>query len=118
MPGQHKFPRRERLTRKREFQNIYQLGEKRVGPAFVCYAVRRESQGRKFGCAVSRKIGNAVARNRVKRYLREVYRRHRDQLVDDVHLILVARPVSARMSYRECRDAIRRLLHEGDVVSG
>ena len=91
-----------------EFSTVYEQGTKLVGRAFVCYQVRREGQGRKFGVTVSRKVGKAVTRNRVKRYLREIYRTHRPHLAQDVYLVMVARPSSARMTFNQCRDAVRR----------
>ncbi len=118
MPGPNAFPQRERLTSKRDFEMVFQQGRKRVGREFICFVVRREGQGRKFGFAVSRKIGKAAVRNRVKRYLREIYRVHRACLSEDTHLILVARPSAARLNYHECAAAVCRLLNEGDLLSG
>lgn len=117
MPGLNTFPRGERLTRRRDFEAVYEHGRKRVGPAFVCYVARRQGQGRKIGFAVSRKIGGAVVRNRIKRYLREFYRTHRSRLQDDVHLVIVARPVSAELSYRECAEAMQQLLRESGAIT-
>ncbi len=114
MPGPQGFPRRERLTRKSEFKTVFERGRKRVGRAFICYVVRREGQGRKLGLAVSRKVGSSVVRNRVKRYLREIYRTQRAQLPEDMYVVIVARPEAATLSYHECRDAIWRLLNAGD----
>lgn len=116
MPGPEKFPRRERLTRKREFQDAFKCGKKVIGRAFVCYVVRREGQGRKLGLAVSRKVGGAVVRNRVKRYLREIYRVRRSRLAKDINIVVVARPSSAALSYSECEDAIDRLFRKGDAL--
>ena len=110
MPGLYRFPKRERLTRRAEYLRMYREGDKEVGRAFVCYVARREGQGRKLGCVVSRKVGGAVVRNRVKRYIREVYRTHRPHLMDDVHVVLVARNAAARMDFYQCEEAIRRLL--------
>ena len=118
MPGQNTFPHRERLTRKGEYHAVFRNGTKRVGKAFVCYVARREGQGRKFGCAVSRRVGKAVVRNRIKRLLREAYRTQRVDLQDDVHVVFVARAPSAALSYRGCAEAMRRLLHEGDALRG
>lgn len=118
MPGLQQFPRHERLTQKREFVAIYEHGKKWVGPNFVCYAVRRAGQSRKLGLSVSRKVGGAVVRNRVKRYIREVYRTHRAQLRDDVQLVIVARHSSSRLSYRECEESIRDLFRQGDMLNG
>ena len=117
MPGLERFPRRERLTRKKDFLAIYAEGARRAEQRFICYVARREGQGRKIGFAVSRKVGNAVARNRVKRFLREFYRTHRRFLADDVHMIVVARPGCADLTYQECERTMRRLFREGGVLN-
>ena len=107
VPGSQKFPRQERLTRRREYLEVYREGVKRVGSAVICHAVRREGRGKKIGLAVSRKVGNAVVRNRVKRYLREIYRTHRDCLAEGVHLVVVARPEAATLDFHGMREAVR-----------
>ena len=112
------FPRRERLTRKSEFLHAYQEGKRWTSGPFVCYVVRQAGQGRKLGCAVSRKVGRAVVRNRIKRYIREVYRRHRSRLIDDIHLVVIARPASAEVNYHECAAAMQRIFQKGDVLRG
>jgi len=118
VPGLERFPREERLTQKRQFMDIYEHGDKWVNAHFVCYAVRRAGQRRKMGLSVSRKVGGAIVRNRVKRYIREVYRTHRAQLRDDVQLVIVARHVSARLEYHECEASIRDLFRKGDMLHG
>lgn len=118
MPGPQAFPRHERLTRKRDFEAAFRTGRRSVGPTFICYVVRRESQGRKFGFAVSRKVGTAVVRNRVKRYLREFYRTHRARIDDDTHIVVVARPAAAEAGYEHVVRAMRRLLGEVEVLHG
>jgi ribonuclease P protein component len=115
VPGENRFPRSERLTRKRDFLRIYRTGTKLVGPAFVGYVTRQEGEGRKFGFAVSRKVGGAVVRNRIKRYLREIYRTQRPLLRDDVQMVLVARPACRAFGFHACRDAVCRLWEKGRV---
>lgn len=117
MPGHEKFPRRERLTQRREYLDVYRRAKKVVGRAFIGYVVRKEGQGRKFGMAVSRKVGGAVVRNRVKRYIREVYRTRRKHLCDDFQMVVVARPASASMSYSECEEALGQLFREVEVLN-
>lgn len=119
MPGSQEFPRQERLTRRKEYLEVYREGVKRVGPAFICYAARRDGRGKKFGFAVSRKVGKAVTRNRVKRYLREIYRTHRDCLAEGVYLVVVARPEAASLDFAACRDTLRRTVGKmGGVTVG
>lgn len=89
-----------------------------VGRAFICYVARQEGQGRKVGFVVSRKVGSAVARNRIRRYLREVYRRHRKDFVEDFHMVVVALPSAAKLTYHQCETAMRHLFREGDVLRG
>ena len=116
MPGPYSFPHAERLTRKSDFAQVFKRGKKIVGRTFICYLVRRETQGCKLGFAVSRKVGKAVVRNRIKRYLREFYRTQRPSFTTDVYLVFVARPASAGLNYAACADAIRQLLKQGGVL--
>ena len=62
-----------------------------------------------MGLAVSRKVGRAVVRNRVKRRIREIYRTHRGQLGEDVHVVIVARQASAGLNYHQSEEALRQL---------
>ena len=88
-----------------------------MGRYFVCYMVQRNGQGCKLGLAVSRKVGNAVARNRVKRFLREYFRTHRAQfLVEDLQMVIVARPAAATASYAERKAALYTLFQRGGIL--
>lgn len=118
MPGRESFPRQERLTRTSEYLNVYRHGTRYTGRAFICHVVREKGQGRKLGLAVSRKVGGAVVRNRIKRYIREIYRTRRRDLAKDCTVVIVARPHSAGMSFSECEAAIGRLLRQGEVLHG
>jgi ribonuclease P protein component len=118
VPGQQQFPRNERLTRKLDFVYAYEHGAKWVGGSFILFVVRRAGQGRKLGFAVSRKVGGSVVRNRVKRYIREVYRKHRSLLIDDIGLVVVAQAASGQSSYDECAAALQRIFQKGDVLRG
>ena len=117
MPGRNTYPKHEHLRSRGEFGAIYRDGRKRVGRRFVSFVARREGgQGRKFGVVVSRRVGNAVVRNRVKRLVREVYRTHRARLADDVHLVIVARQGADSLGFSDCREAVRKLWYEGEVL--
>lgn len=117
MPGQQTFPKRERLTKSSDFLDVFKHGKKMVGPVFVCYVLRRKGQGRKLGFAVSRKVGGAVTRNRVKRYIREIYRVNRQHLVDDFSVVVVARPACAALDYPQCSEALTALFRRGALLS-
>ncbi len=71
---------------------------------------------RQVGIVTSRRIGNAVARNRVRRLLREAYRLNKVQLKDHVHLVIVARPPIRGCSFQEVQGVFLELCRRADLV--
>jgi ribonuclease P protein component len=117
-PDGNAFPRGHRLCRKREYAAVFRTGRKAVCPAFIGYLLKPEQGVSKLGMAVSRKTGNAVVRNRIKRYIREFFRTHRTAFTAPAHLVVVARPAAARMNYGECAAMLRDMLRQGGVLDG
>jgi ribonuclease P protein component len=87
-----RFPRALRVRRRTEFLAIQNRGRKLSGPHLMLFA--SDGSGR-LGVTVSRKVGGAVSRNRVKRWLRECYRRHREVVPLRFDVVVVARPGAA-----------------------
>lgn len=83
--------RHQRLTRSSQFREAYDGGEKHVSRLMVLYVRRGEGAALRLGVVTSRKVGNAVARARARRLLREAYRRQRHLLSGNVDVVLVAR---------------------------
>src|SRR5215470_7038286 len=81
----------ERLRCPRAYQRVFEQGEKLVGSLFILYVLPTSEPYSRLGVAVSRRLGNAVVRNRIKRYLRETFRRHKALLVSSCDLVCVAR---------------------------
>lgn len=65
---------------------------------------------RRLGLTVSRRVGNAVQRNRVKRAVREWFRLWRWELEESIDLVVIARPGAARLSGRQVAEALCRQL--------
>jgi ribonuclease P protein component len=85
-----------RLSRSADFEAVYRRGRSASSRHLVVYAFARDpSSGAsepRVGLTVSRKVGGAVERNRVKRLLREAAARVTPGLAVDVDLVIVARP--------------------------
>lgn len=118
MTGSLDYPKEERLRARPAYLAVYSEGRKFTGPAFICHVAPGLGQGRKFGFAVSQKVGNAVVRNRVKRYLREIYRTHRSELAEDVRVVIVARRPARNMNFHDAHTAVCQLFREGGVMRG
>ena len=76
----------KRLLKRAQYQLCYNLGEKHFTKLFVVFA--KKAPQMKVGMAVSKKSGNAVARNRIKRVLREFFRLTQEK-IPCVELVVV-----------------------------
>lgn len=87
--------KRRRLSRSGEFDRVYRDGSSQATRHLVLYSFPRrddEQSDVRLGVSVSRKVGGAVERNRVKRTLREAFWTLSDQLPPKHDFVLVARP--------------------------
>lgn len=93
---------RGRLSRSAEFERVYRQGRSTANRHLVLYAFPNQSTERpRLGLSVSRKVGGAVERNRVKRLLREAFARAQDGLSPGQDLVVVARPQAGELAERE-----------------
>ena len=88
-----------RLRRPQEFQQVWSGGRSWAHPLFILRATPRPGMPTRFGITASRKVGHAVARNHVRRLLREAARHLYPMLAQGWDIILIARPplLAARM---------------------
>ena len=94
-PRGERFPRSLRLRRRKDFLRIQRSGVKVSSHPLVALALENGWNVTRVGITVSSKVGNAVARNRIRRRLREIFRRQRDQLPGGIDIVLIASPKAA-----------------------
>jgi ribonuclease P protein component len=108
-------PKRRRLSRSAEFERVYRQGRSKGNRFLVLYAFPREErddEGPRLGLSVSRRVGGAVDRTRVKRALREAFWEEARRLPDGSDYVVVARPESLGLTEREGSDGMRAALAE------
>ena len=81
-----------------------------VAPGEWNGAALPDRSGRRLGVTVSRKVGNAVIRNKVKRAIREWFRSERDGLADGVDVVVIARRPAVSLSGHEVRSSLNELV--------
>ncbi len=111
--------KRRRLSRSAEFERVYRQGRSKGNRFLVLYAFPREADadaapadGPRLGLSVSRKVGGAVDRNRVKRCLREAFWAESERLPGDSDYVVVARPDARELAERDGMPGVQRALGE------
>lgn len=106
-----RFTKAERLTRKKEFEKVFREGKVLKNGKIVLYVIPNGLQHSRLGLVVSRKVGNAVRRNRAKRLLREAYRLNKHLLTSHVDIIAIPRhPFSSDLKLSDVDNGFRKLL--------
>ena len=97
-----RFDRRNRIKQGRDFAKLRQQGERLTSGCLLGNWMRIEGPAKsRLGVVTSRKVGDAVRRNRARRLLREAFRLHQHQLTQPVDLVVVARPSISDKTFME-----------------
>jgi ribonuclease P protein component len=110
-----RFPSSLRVRKRREFLRVQERGRKVTSGPLVALALANGTATTRLGLTVSTRVGGAVIRSRIRRRLREVFRRRRGELPTGIDLVLIARASAAESDYEALArafDVIARKLRE------
>lgn len=113
-PKDESFPKDEILRTRKDFDALFGHGQRTRWDCFTI--IQRRAAQRKVGFALSRTIKGAVKRNRVKRQLREVYRRYKHRTVDDREFVIVAGEGVLAKSYTQIELELIRGLRKAGII--
>lgn len=121
-PHSGRAPKRGRLSRSADFDRVYRKGKSRANEYLVLYTFTNndrdpvgdgedgERTTPRLGLSVSRRVGGAVVRTRVKRLIREAFWAEAQRLSSRCDYVVVARPALAGLSEREGMEGVRKQL--------
>jgi len=104
------------LTKRAQFGLVYDEGSSWVSNTVVMRALPNGLNLSRYGFTVSRRVGKAVVRNRVKRFLREILRQ--TPLQPGWDIIFIARSPAARVNYADLGKSVRGLLFRAGLLVG
>ena len=106
-----RFPTEHRLKHKREFDRVFDQGKRVYAPHFMVVAASGPSLGHhRLGIIVSRKVGKAVVRNKLKRRVREFYRTRKksvsfEAMPEGADIVVVTQSGAGELDFNEvCKE--------------
>ena len=98
----------DRIKQRRDFRRVQGSGVRVHTRHFLLTLAPSPSESGRVGITITRKVGNAVERNRVKRVVREVYRRHHDWFPPGVDVVFIAKRGAPAVGYEILREEVRK----------
>ena len=111
------FSRTRRLTHRSEYDRVKRNGVTQRGKLVILNVMPMENSSRwRAGIVTSGRIGGAVVRNRVRRRLREIVRRHQHELREGVWFVIIARHEAVTTTYAALEDEWLRLARRASIL--
>ena len=104
------------ICRNNDFRRIYARGKSYVSPLVVVYALKNRTKNVRVGITTSKKVGNAVQRNRSRRVIREAFRVLAPRVRPGFDLVLVARGKTPYVKSTDVRRQLERQLQAAGLL--
>lgn len=106
-----------RLKENRDFRRVFRRGKSFATPRLVLYYCDNRQASFRVGFSISKKVGNAVVRNRVKRCLRACFQAFIADLAQRrIDIVIVCRKEASAANYHELCNDVLKLLHKAKIV--
>ncbi|WP_206831336.1 ribonuclease P protein component [Alicyclobacillus fructus] len=106
-----------RLKDSRDFRRVFRKGKSFASGRLVLYYCDNREARVRVGFSISRKVGKAVVRNRLKRLLRAIFQRYLDELRDQsVDVVVVCRANAAEADFHALEREVARLLKKAKLL--
>ena len=105
-----------RVKSEKDFNAIFNDKQSVANKRFVIYKLDKDQKHFRVGLSVSKKLGNAVVRNRIKRLIRSVLTELKPQLQSEIDFIVIARKPVVSMNYQEIKKCMMHVLKLGKIL--
>jgi len=106
-----------RVKKNSEFQEILKTGKSFANRELVIYYKEKPLQTHfRIGISVGKKIGNAVTRNRIKRYIRQSFILLEEKVIPELDIIIIARKPAVDMDCKQIKGSIIHLLRKQNLL--
>ena len=111
--------RQHRLKNRREFRSVFKYGKSTANRYFVVYTNRKKAdEPVRIGVSISKKVAkNAVARNRLKRLIKEIVRHRIAQISPGQDLVIIARKDAVKLDYHQAEQSLLHLLKKARLLT-
>ncbi|TFG37447.1 MAG: ribonuclease P protein component [Syntrophobacterales bacterium] len=106
------FGKNERVRKRKDYLRAYQEGVRISSVNFAVILNNNGTETRRLGVTVTKKVGNAVKRNRIKRLVREFFRLNKDKLPDSHDIIVIARRDVSSLKYQDVCVELEKLFRQ------
>ena len=99
--------KRQRIKKNEDFQKVFKKGKSFANRQFVVYCLKKEDQTEfRIGLSVGKKVGNAVTRNQIKRYIRQTFLELKDDVRQDMDYVIIARNQAATFRFSRNKEKL------------
>lgn len=107
----------QRIKKNEDFQKVFKKGKSFANRQFVVYSLAKPlQQDFRVGLSISKKIGNAVMRNQVKRYVRQAFLELKEDVKGGYDYVIIARVPAAKLDFHETKKSIEHVLKVAKAV--
>ncbi len=110
------LPKKTRLLKRAQFLTLSKQGIKVHTGYFLALVLKEKAQNNRIGITVSKKVGNAVARNRIKRIIREYFRHNKETMSGPKDINIIAKKGLTTLSNRQIIEKLDKLFAKIDLV--
>lgn len=112
-----KFTNTDGIKKDADFRKVYKRGKSVANRHLVMYTLPNKTQKSRIGISISKKVGNAVTRNRLRRLVKEAFRLNIDPNIKPGYdIVIIGRIRSSEANYSEMEKSLKHISKKADIL--